>query len=111
PDMSLLSRLGLVLGIALVPASIVPLFGRSLKRTPLAVWGMVIAHLGVGIALVGMASDSAFTRERLAVARPGDTLTIGPWLVQLAGVAPVAGPNWTAIEGRLRASRGSGAET
>jgi cytochrome c-type biogenesis protein CcmF len=38
-------------------------------------------------------------------------LTVGPWLVELAGVAPVAGPNWTAIEAHLRASRGVGAET
>ena len=29
------------------------------------------------------------------------------WLVQLEGVAPTAGPNWTAIEAQLRASRGS----
>ena len=111
PAMSILSRLGLAFGIALLPASIAPLFGRSLKRTPLAVWGMVLAHFGVGVALIGMASDSAFTAEKLAVARPGDKLTVGPWLVELAGVAPVAGPNWTAIEGHLRASRGSGAET
>jgi cytochrome c-type biogenesis protein CcmF len=111
PGMSLLSRLGLAFGIALLPASIVPLFGRSLKRTPLAVWGMVVAHLGVGVALIGMASDSAFTAEKLAVVRPGDKLAVGPWLVELAGVAPVAGPNWTAIEGHLRASRGSGPET
>jgi cytochrome c-type biogenesis protein CcmF len=111
PGMSILARLGLALGIALLPASIMPLFGRSLNRTPLALWGMVVAHLGVGVALIGMASESAFTREKLAVASPGDKLHVGPWLVELAGVAPVAGPNWTAIEGHLRASRGSGAET
>jgi cytochrome c-type biogenesis protein CcmF len=111
PAMSILPRLGLAFGIALLPASIAPLFGRSLKRTPLAVWGMVLAHFGVGVALIGMASDSAFTAEKLAVARPGDKLTVGPWLVELAGVAPVAGPNWTAIEGHLRASRGQGTKT
>jgi cytochrome c-type biogenesis protein CcmF len=111
PGMSMLSRLGLAFGIALLTASVTPLFGRSLKRTPLAVWGMVLAHLGVGVALIGMASDSAFTREKLAVASPGDKLEVGPWLVELGGVAPVAGPNWTAIEGHLRASRGNGAET
>ena len=111
PGMAILPRLGLAFGIGLLPASIAPLFGRSLKRTPLAVWGMVLAHFGVGVALIGMASDSAFTREKLAVARPGDRLAVGPWLVELAGVAPVAGPNWTAIEGHLQASRGSGLET
>ena len=111
PGMSLLARFGLASGIALVPASVMPLFGRSLKRTPLAVWGMVVAHLGVGVALIGMASDSAFTEEKLTVARPGDKIQVGPWLIELAGIAPVAGPNWTAIEAHLRASRGGGAET
>ena len=111
PSMSVLARLGLAFGIALLPASVAPVFGRSLKRTPLATWGMVVAHLGVGVGMIGMASEAAFTQERLAVARPGDKLTVGPWLVELAGIAPVAGPNWTAIEGHLRASRGGGAET
>ena len=58
-----------------------------------------------------MASDSAFTEEKLTVAKPGDKLQVGPWLIEMAGVAPVAGPNWTAIEAHLRASRGGGTET
>ncbi len=110
PAMSWLARLGLAFGVGLLPASLMPLFGRSLKRTPLAVWGMVLAHFGIAVALIGMASDSAFTREKLAVARPGETLSVGPWLVKVASVHPVAGPNWTAIEGELRASQGSGVE-
>ncbi|MDV3256204.1 MAG: cytochrome c biogenesis protein CcsA, partial [Sphingomonas sp.] len=108
PHIALLPRLGLAIGLGLVPASIQPLFGRSLKRTPLAVWGMVLAHLGVAVSIIGMASDSAFTRERLAAARPGETVEVGSWLVEFKSVMPVAGPNWTAIEGELRASRGSG---
>jgi cytochrome c-type biogenesis protein CcmF len=105
----LLPRLGLAIGAGLLPASLLPLFGRSLKRTPLAVWGMALAHFGVAVAILGMASDSAFTEERLAAARPGETVTVGPWLVEFRDVMPVAGPNWTALEAELRASRGSGA--
>jgi len=108
PSIGMLPRLGLVLGAGLIPASIMPLFGRSLRRTPLAVWGMVLAHLGVAVAFLGMASDSAFTREKLAAARPGETVSVGPWLVEFKQVMPVAGPNWTALEAELRASRGSG---
>lgn len=109
PTIGLLPRLGLAIGAALVPASLQPLLGRSLRRTPLAVWGMCLAHLGVAVSMIGMASDSAFTRERLAAASPGEKVTIGPWLVEFRQVAPVAGPNWTALEAELRASRGSGA--
>ncbi|HVF37478.1 MAG TPA: heme lyase CcmF/NrfE family subunit [Sphingomicrobium sp.] len=109
PRLGLLPRLGLATGTGLLPASLLPLFGRSLRRTPLATWGMAIAHLGVAVAILGMASDSAFTSEKLAAARPGERIEVGPWLVELHEVIPAAGPNWTALEAELRASRGSGA--
>ena len=108
PAMGLLPRLGLAIGAGLLPASLQPLFGRSLRRTPLAVWGMVLAHFGVAVALIGMASDRAFTRERLVAAVPGEKIELGPWLIEFRDVMPIAGPNWTALEGELRASRGSG---
>ena len=108
PQISLLARLGLALGAGLIPASLAPLLGRSLRRTPLAIWGMCLAHLGVAVALIGMASDSAFTREKLTTATPGDRIAIGPWLVEMRSVMPIAGPNWTALEAELRASRGGG---
>ena len=108
PGIGLLPRLGLAIGAGLLPVSLLPLFGRSLKRTPLAVWGMAMAHFGVAVAILGMASDSAFTKERLVAARPGETIEIGPWLIEFRNVMPVAGPNWTAIEGELRASKGTG---
>jgi len=108
PRIGLLSRLGLAIGAGLLPASVMPLFGRSLRRTPLAVWGMVLAHVGVAVAIIGMASDSAFTKEKLAAARPGDTVPVGPWLVEFRQVMPAAGANWTALEAELRASRGTG---
>ena len=110
PDISLLSRLGLAAGVALIPASLLPLAGRSLRRTPLATWGMAIAHLGVAVSVIGMASDSAFTRERLAAARPGEQLAVGPWLIDFKSVTPIAGPNWTALEASLRATQGGGVE-
>jgi len=108
PRIGLLPRLGLVIGGALLPASLLPLFGRSLRRTPLAIWGMVLAHFGVAVAILGMASDSAFTEEKLVAARPGEHVEVGPWVVEFRDVTPIAGPNWTALEGELRASRGSG---
>ena len=108
PRIGLLPRLGLTIGAALLPASLLPLFGRSLRRTPFAIWGMVLAHFGVAVAILGMASDSAFTQEKLAAAQPGQQLRVGPWLVEFRDVTPMAGPNWTALEGELRASRGSG---
>jgi cytochrome c-type biogenesis protein CcmF len=109
PRIGVLPRLGFAVAAFLAAGSILPLVGRNPLRAPLTTWGMVVAHLGIAVALAGMAANSAFTSERLAIARPGETLPVGPWLVQLQDVTPTAGKNFTAVEARLRASRGAGA--
>ncbi|MBA3055187.1 MAG: heme lyase CcmF/NrfE family subunit [Sphingomonadales bacterium] len=95
--------IGLALAPALAVASILPLRGRDLRRVKLPVWGMVMAHFGVAVSLFGMASDSAFTTERLVAVRVGETTEVGPWQIRLARIEPVAGPNWTALEAVLEA--------
>ncbi|MGK6320456.1 heme lyase CcmF/NrfE family subunit [Sphingomonas sp. DT-204] len=97
---------GLALAAGLAVASVAPLWKRDLRRTPLFTWGMVVAHLGVAVSLAGMASDSAFTQERLVAARIGAPIEIGPFRVTLDGIAPAIGPNWSALEGRLTVTRG-----
>jgi cytochrome c-type biogenesis protein CcmF len=108
PGGGLLSKLGIAVAAFLAPASFLPLLGRKLRRTPLSTFGMVVAHFGVAVALAGISASGMFTREVLTAARPGDRVTVGPWLVQFESVAPAAGSNWTALEAELRASRGSG---
>src|SRR5690606_26184945 len=103
-DVGFLPLLGFALAAGLAVASFLPLFGRNLRRLPLAVWGMVIAHFGVAVALFGMASESAFSVARLVAARVGQTASVGPWHVTLRAIEPVAGPNWTALQGSLSAS-------
>ena len=110
PGIRLLPLLGLVLAPGVAAASVAPLWGRNLRRTPLFIYGMVIAHLGIAVSLAGMASESAFIRETLVAARPGQSTSVGPFLVRFDSVEPVAGPNWTAVEARLTARRGEGAE-
>jgi cytochrome c-type biogenesis protein CcmF len=48
-----------------------------------------------------MAAESAFIKERLVAAAPGDKIRVGPYTVQFRGVKPVAGPNWTAVDAEL----------
>ncbi len=101
---ALLPLLGMALAAAVAVGSVLPLRGRSLRRLPLPVWGMVVAHFGVAVALFGIAADTAFQQERLVAAQVGETIENGPWRVTLAAVEPVAGPNWTALEATLHAS-------
>jgi cytochrome c-type biogenesis protein CcmF len=108
PGGGILPKLGLAVAAVLMPASILPLIERKLRRTPLSTFGMVIAHFGVAVALVGMSGSAMFTKEVLTAARPGDQVEVGPWVVRFESVTPAAGANWTALEAELRASRGGG---
>ncbi|WEK46754.1 MAG: heme lyase CcmF/NrfE family subunit [Candidatus Andeanibacterium colombiense] len=103
-----LPLIGMALAAMLAVASFMPARGRSLRRLPLAVWGMMIAHFGVAVGLFGMAADSAFTVEKLVAVREGETVEVGPWRATLKTVEPVAGPNWTALEAGLAVSYDGG---
>jgi cytochrome c-type biogenesis protein CcmF len=108
PGLPVFPFLGLMLALGVGAASLAPLWKRNLRRTPLFTYGMVISHLGIAVSLAGMASNAAFTRETLVAARPGESVRVGPYSVRFDGVDPVAGPNWTAVEATLIASRGGG---
>jgi cytochrome c-type biogenesis protein CcmF len=108
PGLRILPLLGLMLAAGVGTASLAPLWKRNLRRTPLFIWGMVIAHLGIAVSLAGMASESAFTKETLVAARPGQTVRVGPWSIRFDSVEPLAGPNWTAVEAKLTAWKRGG---
>src|SRR5690606_20068753 len=108
PDIHIFPLLGLAGAAGLAVASFVPLFGRNLRRTPLHIYGMVIAHLGVAVSIAGMASDTAFKQERLAAVRIGETISVGPFKAKLTEVRPVIGKNWSALEATLSVRRGDG---
>ncbi len=106
PDAGILPLLGLSLAPGVAAASVAPLWKRNLRRTPIFIYGMVIAHLGIAVSMAGMAMESAFTKETLVAASPGQIAHVGDFSVRFDGVEPIAGPNWTAVEGRLTARRG-----
>jgi len=100
-----LTALGFAAAAGVAVASVAPLWKRNLRRTPLFTYGMVIAHLGCAVCLAGMASESAFSQEKLAAALPGDRFEIAGTTVAFDTVMPIAGPNWTAMEATLTVSR------
>ena len=101
PGVGILPILGLALSLALAIAAWVPLKGRNLLRTPLPVFGMVIAHFGLAVSVFGMAAESGFSRETLTALAPGETTKVADWQVKLDDVRPVVGDNWVATEGQL----------
>jgi cytochrome c-type biogenesis protein CcmF len=71
-------------------------------------YGMVVSHFGIAVSLLGMATESAFIRETLVASRVEEAHQVGPYSIKLKAIEPVAGPNWTALEGTLEAQREGG---
>jgi len=107
----ILPFLGLVVAGGVAIGSLIPLTKRNLRRTPLFVYGMVLAHLGCAVSIAGMAADSAFTTEKLVAMQPGDTAHAAGWTLHFDKVAPIAGDNWTAMQGDISVRYGDGRQT
>lgn len=79
--------------------------GKALARAkalPRAMWGMSVAHLGVGVMLLGITVSEAWTIEELRLMSPGDRAMVGEYEYEFLGVYPAAGPNYSAVRGQFR---------
>jgi cytochrome c-type biogenesis protein CcmF len=80
-------------------------WSSALRQQPKAWWGMVVAHLGVAVFIVGVTTVKTFEIERDVKMSPGDTLTLRNYVFRYDGVAEVKGPNYTAARGTVAVTR------
>lgn len=66
------------------------------RITPRSVYGLVLAHAGIGIAVAGITAMSAWKQEELRSLPVGGQLDVGGYHVTLKSVDPAAGPNYQA---------------
>ncbi len=79
-------------------------------RMPLTVWGMAIAHLGIGIFVIGATVETATRTERTFPLKPGEIAEMGGWTYEFLGVSPVDGPNYTALRADIKVTHGGSTE-
>ncbi len=77
-----------------------------LLRQPRAAWGMTLAHLGMAVAIAGMAGAGGWKVESIQVMKPGETVTVSGYDYTFEGARQGQGPNYSVIEGRFTVSRG-----
>ncbi|MCW1840603.1 heme lyase CcmF/NrfE family subunit [Prosthecomicrobium hirschii] len=83
--------------------------GTSLRRArglPRSAWGMTIAHVGVGLSVIGIVAESAWKTEHILIMKPNDTVEVAGMTVQYQGSAPRKGPNFQEQAGVFAVSRG-----
>ena len=61
---------------------------------PLSAWGSALAHIGVGVTLLGLAA-TAFGAETIASMHVGEPQSVGPYQVVFSSIAARPGPNYS----------------
>jgi len=76
-----------------------------LRQTPRAYYGMLLAHIGLAVFLLGATFASTHSTERDVRMKPGDRVTIAGYDYRFEGVRETRGPNYVAEQGEITVFR------
>jgi cytochrome c-type biogenesis protein CcmF len=99
-----LTGMGLALAIWIAISGLMSL--RRRPRGSRAYLGMVLAHLGVAVFVVGVTLVKTYERERDANLKPGDAIDLAGYVFRLERVTNVRGPNYLAARAKIVVTRG-----
>jgi len=78
---------------------------RRLTGLPRGAWGMTLAHLGLGVFVLGAVFETTWKVEAAEALPVGGSLDVGAYHVTLEAVRPVTGPNYDADRGTITVTR------
>ncbi len=78
---------------------------RGLKRLTPAYYGMLIAHLGFAVTVVGVGLTTVYTQERDVRMAVGERVQVAGYEFKFDGTTAVRGPNYTAERGLISVMR------
>jgi cytochrome c-type biogenesis protein CcmF len=93
-----MTPLGVVLGVWIIVSSLFDPIDRLRRRLtfPRAVIGMTLAHVGLGLAVIAVATVESYTVERDVALAPGETLVLGRYAYRFDDIQRIEGPNYEA---------------
>ncbi len=94
---------GFVLRLRAQPASLS--LGARLRAVSGAHLGMLVAHAGIGLFIIGVTGVKGFETEQDLRMNLGEVATVGGFTLRFDGVQKHAGPNYTADRGTLQLLR------
>jgi cytochrome c-type biogenesis protein CcmF len=82
---------------------------RSPKLLPRGEWGMLLAHLGIGVFIFGVTMVKTWDVEKDVRMQTGDTATLGGYSFRFDGAGEYSGPNYLGLRATVQVTR-DGAE-
>ena len=75
------------------------------RSQPCGYYGMLIAHCGVAVFIIGVTLVKGYETERDLRMAVGDSVTVGGYEFRFDGAGAVTGPNYRAARGNVTVSR------
>ncbi len=113
-DLTLLTALGVTIGIWTVGAALLDPSLKLIGRGPRLTRGMLsmqLAHFGLGLTILGITVTSAYSVETDQGMRPGEAVEVGGYSFVFEGTREVTGPNYDAVQGIFTVRRGTATYT
>ena len=73
----------------------------QLRALPFGYYGMLVAHIGVAVFIIGVTLVKGYETERDVRMQVGDTVDVGGYTFRLDKLAEVQGPNYEATRGSI----------
>jgi cytochrome c-type biogenesis protein CcmF len=80
-------------------------FAASMRAQPRAYWGMVIAHVGVAVFILGVTYSKGYEAENDVRMKPGDSTTLAGYTFTMKELDERKGSNWTSVRARMEITR------
>jgi cytochrome c-type biogenesis protein CcmF len=98
---------GLLLAFWILAGTFISLILRIKLRTRItsAFVGMLLAHAGIGVFVIGVTLVKSYETERDLRMTPGETAELGGYSFRFEGVREVSGPNYAAARGTIFVQR------
>ena len=110
-DISIGAAFGLALGVWLIGGALWELKRRAVTlnrvfRVSPRVWGMTLAHMGIGLFIIGAVVETTQRYETTVALAEGGSGEAAGWTFTLDDVGSIEGPNWYADKAVLTAVKG-----
>ncbi|MEW6689679.1 MAG: heme lyase CcmF/NrfE family subunit [Pseudomonadota bacterium] len=108
-----LTALGLLLSFWIFSGVVSAFLLRMKSRTTItsAFLGMLLAHAGIGVFILGVTLVKSYEAERDVRLAPGESVALGGYEFRFEGVRDVRGPNYQATRGTITVLRGGATVT
>jgi cytochrome c-type biogenesis protein CcmF len=102
-----LTPVGAVVGIWIILSALIDPVDRLRRglRLPASIAGMSIAHIGLGIFVLGITFVQSNTIERDIALKPGESAQLGAYRFLYQGGADIVGPNYEGFRGTVSITR------